>query len=396
MIDFYMVSVLVFFALLAVIIYRDRKKIKVTGYVLFMRRTKRFGAIIDNIAKKSPHAWKLFGTAAVVSSFVFMGIGVFFLFLGTNLILSGQISEPAASLVLPTPASQTVSMPGVIGIPFWFWIIAVAIVMIPHEFMHGVLARVAKVRLKSVGLLLLAVIPGAFVEPDEKQLKKKKLMSKLRVFAVGSFINIIIGIGIFLIMSQLWSANVHSGLLITDVNQTSPAYDAGFRPGMVIQSIDGKRMETNFWDYSFLILQVPGAISEKMPDYTGQIMIFSSLASYNPDETVNIEVDGKSKQFTFGESPFIKDFAYMGLNTSLNVSDTSFFSFFYPLLAFIWIISFFVGIFNMMPLYPLDGGLIVESISEKFSKKHGKKISRAITYLILLILIFNFIGPYLV
>jgi membrane-associated protease RseP (regulator of RpoE activity) len=34
------------------------------------------------------------------------------------------------------------------------------------------MSRVEKIRVKSAGLLLVLVLPGAFVEPDEKQLKK--------------------------------------------------------------------------------------------------------------------------------------------------------------------------------------------------------------------------------
>ncbi len=396
MIDFYLISVLVFFAFLAIIIYRDRKKIQVTSYIVFMRRTKKFRSFIDRTAKKSPRVWKLFGTTAVIASFVLMGIGTFLLVLGTTSILSKQITEPAASFVLPTVTSQTVSAPGVIGIPFWFWIIAVAIVIMPHEFMHGVLARAENIRLKSVGLLLFLVIPGAFVEPDEKQLKRKKLMPKLRVFAVGSFINVLIGIALLLLMNQAWASNVQPGLLITSVNQTSPAYESGLRPGMIIQSIENSKMHMNFWDYSFLVLKVPGAISEKMPEYAGHIMIFSSLAKFKPNETVTMKIDGIERNFTFGESPFIEGFPYMGINTSIAAKDTTVFSFIYPLFAFVWILSFFVGIFNMMPIYPLDGGLIIESVSEKFSRKHGKKISRIITYVLLFVLIFNFIGPYII
>ncbi len=391
----YLISVIIFFAVLAVLIYRD-KKIQVVGYILFMRRTKRFRSIIDRTAKRLPRFWKFFGTIAVISSFVFMAVGLFLMFMGANFILAKQITEPAASLILPTPTPQPVSAPGVIGIPFWFWIIAVAVIMVPHEFMHGVLARVEKVRLKSVGLLLLLIIPGAFVEPDERQLKKKRLLSKLRVFAVGSFINIIIGLALLMLASQMWHANVQPGLLITSVNQSSPAYASGLRPGMVIQSIGDREMETSFWDYSFLILRLHDSASEKAPNRIAQLMLFYTLADYKPNETVKIVVNGEGREITLGENPSIKGFAYMGIGARLNAKNTEVFSNLYPLLAFVWLLSLFVGIFNMIPLYPLDGGQIVESFAERVSKKYGRKISRAVTCIVLLLLLFNFIGPYIV
>ena len=42
--------------------------------------------------------------------------------------------------------------------------------IIIHEFSHGILARVENVKINSIGLLLFAIIPGAFVEPDEEKL----------------------------------------------------------------------------------------------------------------------------------------------------------------------------------------------------------------------------------
>jgi len=58
-------------------------------------------------------------------------------------------------------------------------------------------------------------------------------------------------------------------------------------------------------------------------------------------------------------------------------------------------LSIFVGIFNILPLHPLDGGLMVEALAEKYAKKRSKKIVKVITYLIIIILIYGVIGPYL-
>ncbi|WP_367883132.1 site-2 protease family protein [Thermococcus peptonophilus] len=62
--------------------------------------------------------------------------------------------------------------------------------MVVHELSHGIVARADKLPLKSVGLVLLAVIPGAFVEPDEEELAKAPLRSRLRVYGAGSMANI--------------------------------------------------------------------------------------------------------------------------------------------------------------------------------------------------------------
>ena len=63
-------------------------------------------------------------------------------------------------------------------------------VLVVHEFGHGIISRVEGVRIKSIGVLLLAVLPGAFVEPDEEDIEKSKRISKLRIFAAGSIFNL--------------------------------------------------------------------------------------------------------------------------------------------------------------------------------------------------------------
>lgn len=408
MLDYYLLSVIAFFALLAVAIYRDRKKIQFSYYVLFMRRTKRFRDFIDSVAKASPGFWKVFGTIGVIVAFAAMFFGLYSISQAAALALSGKIKEPAAGFIFPIPSSQPSSIPGVIGIPFWFWIITIAIILIPHEFMHGVIARMEKVRLKSVGLLLLAIFPGAFVEPDEKQLAKKGLWPRLRVFAAGSFINILIGLSVlFIAQTFLWNGAVQPGLLITSVAENSPADLAGLKEGMVIQDFDGTP-QLSFSDYSGLILlsKLPNSTSEKAPQAMGQLLLINKLSKHRVGDNVTItaitgeetaSMSGGSlyNNIVLGNNTRIPNLAYLGISASLNTAAAGNFSVLYPLLAFVWMLSVFVGIFNILPIHPLDGGLMIEAVAKKYAKKKSKRIVRAITLLTLFIVLMNFVGPYL-
>ena len=97
---------------------------------------------------------------------------------------------PSVSLVIPG-----VEMPGSsIYVPFGYGLIALATVLIVHEFSHGIQAVGEKIPIKSIGLLLVAIIPGAFVEPDEEELKEAKKISRLRVYAAGSIANLSLAI----------------------------------------------------------------------------------------------------------------------------------------------------------------------------------------------------------
>jgi len=49
--------------------------------------------------------------------------------------------------VLPTFEATTSAGPGYILIPFWYWIIIIASILVPHELFHGIVARAEKIKL---------------------------------------------------------------------------------------------------------------------------------------------------------------------------------------------------------------------------------------------------------
>ncbi|MBN2202843.1 MAG: site-2 protease family protein [Candidatus Aenigmarchaeota archaeon] len=394
MIDLYTASVVAFFAFLGVIIYRDRKNIEFK-YVLLMRKTKRFSKLLDDVAKKSIGFWKIVGTLAFIVCLFFMIYGAWNMVNVAYLVYSGAIDQPALSIALPIPSDQMTVGPGFIGIPFWFWIIAIAIILVPHEAMHGIIARSEKIKLKDVGLMLLAIFPGAFVEPDEKQLKKSKLMTRLRIFSAGSFINISIGVLVLLLVqSFLWAPNV-SGILITGVNETSPAGQLGLEPGMVIEKIGSIDSTMTFNDYAFLALTEEKSNSESITKTMAGYIIIGSLSSYAPGDTVEIIVDGETIELELEQHPAVTDFAYpyIGIESKVYANDYGMFLVIFPLLGMIASLSVLVGIFNILPIYPLDGGLIVQALAEKISKKRGQQITLAITIAMVAVIAFTFVGP---
>jgi len=111
-------------------------------------------------------------------------VDIFYMLLKTAMnTLSTKAPSAGVQLVIPG-----------VTIPLWYGLIGLIVVMVVHELSHGVVARAEKLRLKSVGLVLFAVIPGAFVEPDEDELKKAPLLSRLRVYAAGSMANIVVAL----------------------------------------------------------------------------------------------------------------------------------------------------------------------------------------------------------
>lgn len=400
--DIYLISVLMFFAVLAVVIWNDRKNIEF-NYVLLIRRTRKGKKIIDRIVKISPIFWKIVGTVGIIVCIYVMLTSVSSIVLTLQLMIKKVITVPTIQFLLPMPTSQLIKGPAFIGIPFWFWIIVVASVMFPHELMHGIMMRTEKIRIKSVGLLLLLIFPGAFVDPYEKEFKKTKLMSRLRIIAAGSFANFLVSFFLLYITASLiWPLFVGNGIVITNVNSTAPAGKIGLTEGMVLEKINNRSMDVTYSDlfsiYSGLMFYSTNMTVEDMKTISASLLLRSELKNYKPGENVSLMIDGKRYDITLNTNPRESTLPYIGINTSLNTKSYSYsaFTILFPLLSLCILLNYGIGMFNILPIYPLDGGLIVEGIIEKISPKYSRKIVGVITLITLMLIFFSFAVPFLI
>ena len=189
-------------------------------FPVIMWRTDKLRGLISRIANISPRFWKYFMTVGIFVAFGAM-IAMAWLLVSSLETIS---TTPSVSLVIPG-----VEMPGSsIYVPLGYGLIGLATVLIVHEFSHGILAVSEKINIKSIGLLLFAIIPGAFVEPDEEELKASSKLSQLRVYAAGSIANMslaAIALVLFLVISSYAiPANFsENGIEINRVVSDSPA-----------------------------------------------------------------------------------------------------------------------------------------------------------------------------
>ncbi len=185
--DPYSLSAVIFIIILAIFVYRDRDKFTRDG-VFLLRKTQKGKSGLIALGERHPMLWKHIGNLGVIIGFV---VSILMIITLVKITLE-SLSRPtpgAIGLLLPSLSATPSSGPGLILVPFWYWIIIIALLAFVHEGLHGVMAAREKVRLKSLGWGLLAVIPLAFVEPDEKVLRKKQHIQQLRVFAAGSLAN---------------------------------------------------------------------------------------------------------------------------------------------------------------------------------------------------------------
>ncbi|MDE1825039.1 MAG: site-2 protease family protein [Candidatus Micrarchaeota archaeon] len=160
-------------------------------------------------------------SAAAPQSVHYFVIGIILLLLligGFALLITSLIIYVAASTLYgiasflgsvashaPNVAALSAYPPGVapllpgIDLPFFAGIVTFIILLTVHESSHGVLARMAKVRLKEIGVLMFGAIPvGAYVEPDDMQVKKLKAKIQNRILIAGIASNLLVGIIAFI------------------------------------------------------------------------------------------------------------------------------------------------------------------------------------------------------
>ncbi len=182
--------IIAIFAAWGIVLYIAKKKGEKYGFdlmgPLLMWKTEKGKKFIDRISRK--RIWKHYGNAAIIICIVAMFFTT--LLIIWNVIIAFSIppeAAPSPRLILGIPGINPI-------IPIGYGILALAIAIIVHEFSHGILARFGKIKVNSLGLLFLIFPVGAFVEPDEEELKNTSRMKRSRVFAAGPASNIILAL----------------------------------------------------------------------------------------------------------------------------------------------------------------------------------------------------------
>jgi membrane-associated protease RseP (regulator of RpoE activity) len=198
-------------------------------------RTQKGKKLIERLAVYK-RFWNFYGRVSIGICFFMMFLLMFFLIWAATVVPS--IPEEDAP-----PPQLLIGIPGVNPIiPIWYGIIALAIAVAVHEIAHGILTRVGDLKVKSLGIVACIIPIGAFVEPDEEELKAAEKKKRMRIFAAGPSTNIVFAIICALIFSWSFMGSVvpaAEGVFVNQVVVDSPAFNASLEPGMIITHING-------------------------------------------------------------------------------------------------------------------------------------------------------------
>jgi len=308
----------------------------------------------------------------------------------------------------------------------WFaFILTIAI----HEFGHGILCRVEKIGVRGMGVLIAVIPIGFFVEPDEEELETVKGISKIRMFGAGITNNIVIGVICFVAMFLLAGMAVPTGgPVLAGVYQNFSAYDAGIPTPSIITAINGIPVATRDDVSTLLNATRPGDAITLTVEHEGVPSTYPLTLSAWPEELgtresgfmgvhyydsamVMEQVDrgiSLGGFFRFITIPFDTSAGGQALRVlAFETPETRyyqepFFGFWGIVHLLFWCawININVGIFNAIPMVPLDGGYILkEGLERLFDRRGLGKYALPVTTFIsslMLVMLFSIIAiPYL-
>ncbi len=198
----YDIIFLVAFAIfLGIFLYTRRKNVKREGILLLYRA--HWGIkFINKIGKKYKKTLHFLSYISITVGYFLMGIMVYlfgkivWLYVFNPSIVKAIKVPPIAPLIPYLPQAFNLSF--LPNFYFTYWIVIIAIVAIFHELAHGIFSARYNVNIQKTGFgffpYFFPILPAAFVEPDMKQMMKKKKHNQLAILSAGTFANILTAI----------------------------------------------------------------------------------------------------------------------------------------------------------------------------------------------------------
>ncbi|MEM3154212.1 MAG: site-2 protease family protein [Candidatus Woesearchaeota archaeon] len=361
------IAAIIFVILLGLFLWKKRNQVhlqKALFPILYVVMYKSsFGLrSMERISKKFPRMLRLLADIAVILGFIGMVFICAQLLLVTVEVFTKPGGIPGIQPVLPIEAK------GVFFVPFLYWILSIFLLALFHEFAHGVVARVYNIPVRSSGFaflcIVLPVIPAAFVEPDEKVVQRRSYRQQLGVFAAGPIANMLFAaamIGVFFLVSPILSSAFEpQGVEVVKITPGGPAALAGIKEGDIITYIDNVQVSS--------VENMTAILKQAAP---GDHLLFQTSASY---------------AVTLGENPQNASKAFLGVQTRTHLVPKEVFVERYgawlPLLLkwvaglifWLFMLNVGIGLFNLLPIGPLDGGRMFQLVCFKLFKNKSTAV----------------------
>jgi membrane-associated protease RseP (regulator of RpoE activity) len=377
-------SFVLFILFLSVFLIIKRKNLQVQGsfplLYMMLYRTKLGLDKMGSWSKSHPRVFLYLGYLSLFIGIVGMVLMTVFMVWQLGFIVENNISS-GGGLVLPIQTEKGVeSAVPVFYVPFWYWLIALFILAIVHEFAHGVIAKRFGIGIKSSGFafagIIVPILPAAFVEPDEKDLAKKPWWQKVAVFGAGSTSNFLFGI-LFLL---LWIGSLS---LISTTMTTSAI------------TFEGVMNESSLSEYNVTngeIIALNGIYDTEQ--------IAKQISNLSVNQSINLTINSNGNLNTYEVKTFPNSlnpnkamigisgvdshpvnregFGFLG-TTPLHIE---------RLLFYTWFLNIAIGMMNLLPFWITDGGQIARTLLEqRFKPDTSMRIYNWLSIFITLLII---------
>ena len=278
-------------------------------------------------------------------------VGVIFLLILALLSL-GYLFNGTIALLTRSDASSAV-VPVIPGVTFEITpplLIAIFVALVAHEMGHAALTMYFGARVRKIAFFILFVLIGAFVEPDEGDVRSLSRVDRMKVYSGGVMMNLAIfflvltfSAALFPGFTMLVGTPNPSGVYVEEVIEGGPSFGV-LSPGVVIKAIDGHSVR----DLASLT---------------------QALANFRPGEEVSVVTDRGVYRVRLGQRPGDPDKAFLGVR----LSPLPYFEPRIPMptwmtmavletLFLILLFSMGLAALNSLPMLPLDGGLVLREL----------------------------------
>ncbi len=350
-------------------------------------RTTRLNAMISKIGERGKIFWKVLWDIGIIAGLgiLFTGLIVFSINIITFFLpKSSNVTPIAITPVIPGITVSFASLP--------YFIVAIMIGAMVHEFAHGIAAINEKVSLKSTGIFVFLLFFGAFVEPEEETILKASSRSKMRIMAAGGLANMIFAVffllvlllpmGIPFLISPLYETESTGALIVNTVPGT-PARQEGIRTGFVIIGIESEKGYFSIFSGSDFVTFVQAEV------FINQSLIFHfngdrdpiTLITMNKAKITNKTIDNSTgfigiATWNYNEPKFLSDIVFIRLIP---------YWLFYTVL-YTFMVNLMLALMNLLPVPFLDGDKLLAA----FLGEKNQALHKWIKYFALIVLFLNF------
>ena len=374
------------------VIFTSAKVLKLEKYGVEIKpyslvyKNKGVNEVLIKILAKTKPVISAYANVSVIAGFIMMAFAFYFLLDNISNYFVAPLAFSPLTLIIPGVTLVTAG-------PLVYFLLSIPIVLVMHEGGHGIVAALEKIKIKTGGFAIFIPRFAGFVEPDEEEFEKAKKISKLRVIGAGATSNVLFAIVLgFILLSNPVFPMMLEGIPLFGEPIISMFYETlgnseGVKVVGIIENSGAEQAGLLENDIITSVNDIPIGESGAFPNLTpGDTVTVSVIRDAQPLD-FELEIMPSPDDPEKGLVGIMRDNSLAGYKPVMNFIDWSNAGeHVHMFLMWLWMISFFIGIINMLPLPILDGGKFIQIIIDKrFSDKVVKNtmwVIYAITFIV--------------